>query len=274
MALLLVRSLWIATGLLCAGAAAAHDTWFEPLPAARPGEVLLKLGTGNRFPRHEFTVGEASLREQGCRRSGAKAVPLQVTGETVQALSLTARPGGVGPVTCWAQQQPFEIEIAPATVEVYLKEVNASPKVRAAWAELQSRGMPWRERYAKHARIELAGRHSGTDTARPTAMAMDVLMESGLQPLAAGDTARFQVLRDGQPLPGLAVELQNDQSPLGFWKKTDAEGRVSFQVPIEGQWLLRGTDLRLSPTVPDTWDSRFVTLAFRVGPGVRASPQR
>ena len=74
MAPLLVRFLWIAAALLGAGAAAAHDTWFEPLPAARPGEVLLKLGTGNRFPRHEFTVGEASLREQGCRRSGAKAV--------------------------------------------------------------------------------------------------------------------------------------------------------------------------------------------------------
>lgn len=231
--------------------------------------MLLKLGTGNRFPRHEFTVGEASLREQGCRRNGAKAMPLQVTGETVQALSLTARPGGVGPVTCWAQQQPFEIEIAPATVEVYLKEVNASPAVRAAWAELQARGQPWRERYAKHARIELASQRTGTEAATPTGMAMDVLLESGLQPLAAGDTVRFQVLRDGQPLLDLAVELQNDQSGFGFWKKTDAEGRVSFQVPLEGRWLLRGTDLRLSPTMPDTWDSRFVTLAFKVGPPAR-----
>ena len=264
MALLLVRFLWIATGLLCAGAAAAHDTWFEPLPAARPGEVLLKLGTGNRFPRHEFTVGEASLREQGCRRAGAKAVPLQVTGETVQALSLTARPGGVGPVTCWAQQQPFEIEIAPATVEVYLKEVNASPEVRAAWAELQSRGRPWRERYAKHARIEIAGRGQTSATATPTPMAMDMLLESGLHALTEGDTLRVQVLRDGAPLAGLAVELQNDQSPIGFWKTTDADGRVSFTVPVPGQWLLRGTDLRLSATTPDTWDSRFVTLALRV----------
>ncbi len=250
--------------MLCAGSAAAHDTWFERLPAANPGELLLKLGTGIRFPRHEFTVGEASLRQQGCRRSGAKAVPMQAAGETVQALTLKARLGGVGPVTCWAQQQPFEIEIAPATVEVYLKEVNASAAVRSAWAELQARGVPWRERYVKHARIEVAGRRATDDLAQPTDMAMDVLLDSGLKPITAGDTVRFQVLRDGQPLPGLAVELQNDQSPLGFWKMTDAEGRVSFTVPIAGQWLLRGTDLRLSTTTPDTWDSRFVTLAFSV----------
>lgn len=251
--------------MLGAGSTAAHDTWFEPLPAARPGEVLLKLGTGNRFPRHEFTVGETSLREQGCRRGGAKAVPLQASGETEQALTLKARPGGVGPVTCWAQQQPFEIEIAPATVEVYLKEVNASPAVRAAWAELHARGLPWRERYAKHARIEIAGRRPTADIALPAPMAMDMLLESGLQALTAGDTVRVRVLRDGQPLPDLAIELQNDQSALGFWKKTDAEGRASFTVPIAGHWLLRGTDLRLSTTTPDTWDSRFVTLAFRVG---------
>lgn len=264
MAPLLSRFLLTTAGLLCAGTAAAHDTWFEPLPAARPGEVLLKLGTGNRFPRHEFTVGEASLQQHGCRRGGAKPVPLQASGETVQALTLKARPGGTGPVSCWAQQQPFEIEIAPATVEVYLKEVNASPAVRAAWAELQSRGLPWRERYAKHARIEIAGRGPAADAAAPTPMAMDILLESGLQPLSAGDTVRVQVLRDGQPLPDLAIELQNDQSPLGFWKKTDAEGRVSFTVPVAGNWLLRGTDLRLSTTTPDTWDSRFVTLAFSV----------
>ncbi|MBL0728226.1 DUF4198 domain-containing protein [Piscinibacter sp. HJYY11] len=266
MASLLPRLLLIVAGAVCAGTALAHDTWFEPLPAARPGEVSLRLGTGNRFPHHEFTVGEASLRHQGCRRAGAKAVPLQAAGETLQALTLKARPGGLGPVTCWAQQQPFDIEIAPATVEVYLKEVNASPAVRAAWAELQSRGLPWRERYVKHARIELPGRRANTaEGATPTGMAMDVLLESGLQPLKAGDTVRFQVLRDGQPLRDVAVELQNDVSPIGIWKKTDGEGRVSFTVPLAANWLLRGTDLRLSATAPDTWDSGFVTLAFRVG---------
>jgi hypothetical protein len=260
---LLPRFVLIMAGLLCAGPAAAHDTWFEPLPAARPGELRLQLGTGNRFPQHEFTVGGASLRQHGCRREGAKAVPLKVARDTPHALLLTARPGGAGAVTCWAQQQAFEIELAPATVEAYLKEVNASPAVRAAWAELQARGRPWRERYVKHARIERPGRGPGVAT--PTGMAMDVLLESGLQPLVAGDTLRFLVLRDGRPLPHLAVELQHEGSALGIWKQTDGEGRVSFAVPLAGQWLLRGTHLRLSVQEPDTWDSGFVTLAFSVG---------
>lgn len=246
------------------GTALAHDTWFEAEPAARPGEVQLKLGTGNRFPRHEFTVGEASLLQHGCRTGASAAVPLRTVKESVQALTLKARPGRTGAVSCWAQQQPFEVEIAPQTVEIYFKEINASAQVRSAWAELLARGLPWRERYTKHARIEINGRAAGDESARPAPMAMDVLLECGLAPLQAGDTARFQVLRDGQPLADLAVELQNDLSPIGQWKKTDADGRVSFVLPIAAHWLLRGTDLRLSATVPDTWESRFVTLAFSV----------
>ena len=255
-------------GLLCAmaGSAGAHDTWFERLPSAPPGELRLALGTGNRFPVHEFSVGAASLRESGCRANSANAhaVPLKTVRETPKALVVRAQTRSTAAVTCWAQQVPFEVEIEAPIVETYFKEINAPQPVRAAWSEMRARGVTWKERFSKHARIELVGRHKGSPTPHPTPMAMDVLLQSGLQTLRVGDALQFQVLRDGQPLPGLAVELHSDQSPLGFWKQTDAQGRVSFTPPLAGRWVLRGTDLRLSPTVPDTWESRFVTLAFEV----------
>lgn len=254
--------------LLCAmaGSAGAHDTWFERLPSAQPGELRLALGTGNRFPVHEFGVGAVSLRESGCRASSPNAgvAPLKTVRETPKALIVRAQPRSTAAVTCWAQQQPFEVEIAAPIVEVYFKEINAPQPVRAAWAEMRARGVAWKERFSKHARIELASRRDKASQPQPTPMAMDALLQSGLQPLRVGDALQFQVLRDGQPLPGLAVELHSDQSPLGFWKQTDAQGRVSFTPPLAGQWVLRGTDLRLSTTVPDTWESRFVTLAFEV----------
>ena len=254
--------------LLCAiaGSAGAHDTWFERLPSARPGELRLALGTGNRFPVHEFSVGAASLRESGCRANtdAAKATPLKAVRETPKALIVRAQAGRSAAVTCWAQQEPFEVEIEAPIVEVYFKEINAPQPVRAAWAEMRARGVTWKERFSKHARIELGGRHKESPAPQPTPMAMDVLLESGLGTIRPGDALQFRLLRDGQPLAGLAVELHSDQSPLGFWKQTDAQGRVSFTPPLAGQWVLRGTDLRLSTTVPDTWESRFVTLAFEV----------
>jgi hypothetical protein len=167
---------------------------------------------------------------------------------------------------------PFDIELPADKVALYLKEASASAAVRTAWADVQSRGLPWKERYTKHARIELAPSDTTRNAAQPAAaplpsgMAIDVLLQGGRQPLRAGDDLRAQVLRDGLPLADFAVELQSDTSPFGFWQRTDAEGRVRFKLPLAGRWVLRGTDLRLSTTVPDTWESRFVTLAFEVAP--------
>jgi hypothetical protein len=72
------------------------------------------------------------------------------------------------------------------------------------------------------------------------------------------------VLRDGRPLPDFAVELRGDKLPIGIWRKTNAEGQVQIPAPLPGRWVLRGTDLRLSERESDTWESRFVTLAFEI----------
>jgi hypothetical protein len=256
----------LALWLMAAGAR-AHDTWFQPGPRARDGSAPLALGTGNRFPRQEFSVGEASLQQRGCRtrESRPATLPLLTVRDTEQALVLRA-PGRAARAwtSCWAQQQPFEIELPPEKVEVYLAEIRPPENVLASWADMKARGLPWRERYAKHARIELGAR--GTPAAAPhaTGMAMDVLLEAAHEPLRAGDTARFQVLRDGHPLAGLAVALHGDASPIALWGRTGADGRVSLRVPLPGRWILRGTDLRRAEDRPDTWDSRFVTLAFSV----------
>ncbi len=167
------------------------------------------------------------------------------------------------PLSCWAQLSPFEVELAAGAVAVYFKDIQAPPAVRQQWAQMEARGVPWKERYTKHARIEL---EPDAGAALPVDMAMDVLIESPQRPLQQGQTLQFRVLRDGQPLPDFAVELRNERSALGLWRKTDAQGRVSIVAPLPGRWVLRGTDLRLSEAEPNLWVSRFVTLAFEVAP--------
>ena len=48
-------------GLLLAGPASAHDTWFEPSPNGG-----LSLGTGNRFPVGEIAVDDKFFVKSGC----------------------------------------------------------------------------------------------------------------------------------------------------------------------------------------------------------------
>lgn len=269
----------VLAALLAVGPVAqAHDTWFEARAGARAGHWQLELGTGEQFPRQAFTLPAEAVRLQACQRAGAPAWPMQVQGMGPAALALrAATPGGSrrgqsGAVTCWAELQPLDIVIEPSKVPLYLDEINASPELRALWRERQSRGLPWVERYSKHARIELLDRRLGggdPPAAQPVPMAMDIVLDSGLDALQVGDEIRFRVLRDGRPLAGQAIEARNDLSPIGFWLRTDEQGQARLRLPLPGAWLLRGTDLRPSADRADAWDSRFVTLAFRVNPRSR-----
>jgi len=257
----------LASCLLAAAVGAhAHDTWFHPHGSARPGEILLALGTGNQFPVQEYPVGAADLRQSGCGAGDDKPVALSAVRDTPTALIVHATMKSAA-LTCWAQLAPFDIELTADKVKLYLKEINAPQATHEAWSRMQARGVVWKERYTKHARIEL---RNGSQVSRmqPKAvgMGMDVLLESGLQAIHPGDPLVFQVLRDGAPLPDFAVELRSDQHRLGIWRKTDAQGRVRIAAPLVGKWVLRGTDLRLSESAPDTWESRFVTLAFEITP--------
>ena len=220
------------------GPAIAHDTWFERQAGDAQGLRLL-LGTGSQFPAYETGIDERYLATQGCRRAaiaggaggaGSEVGPMKPAGQAQAALILHA-PADAS--SCWAQLSALRIELPADKIETYLREIQASAELRATWAEMAGRGVRWVERYTKHARVEL-----GAAAPLPVSMGMDMVVEGGTR-LRAGDTVRVQVLRDGQALPGFAVEWRTDASRLGIWRRTDARGRVELKLPLAGHWLLQ-----------------------------------
>jgi hypothetical protein len=255
----------VACAALCftAGAVRAHDSWLSPADGG-----ALALATGNRYPVPEVAPAAASIARSACSDGEDHALPLRPVRERALWLELKAgaTDSALAPLSCWAELQAVEIELPPRLVEVYLAEIRPPAAVRTAWAQLQARGLPWRERYRKFARIEsvsAADVPPGLRTAarRPTGMEMEIVV-LGEAPIAVGQPLELQVLRDGRPLPGFAVELVSERSTLGVWRETDAQGVLGHRLPFGGRWLLRGTDLRPSSERPGAWDSRFVTLAI------------
>ncbi len=269
---------------LLTGLASAHDTWFEAKTQKRSGRIVMALGTGNQFPVLEFPLALAALHSSGCRQGaqpmvlkGMTATPkftlMQTEAKAIGSISgISGISGPAEAISCWAQSVPFDIEIPADKVALYFDEINPPQATRDRWAALQARGLPWLERYVKHARIEfsspapLAGATPAQASAAPSGMGMDLLIQSGLQPLRSGDALVFQVLRDAAPLADFAVELRGVSTVPGQerWLRTDAQGMVRTTAPAAGRWLLRGTDLRPAAARPDQWDSRFITLAFDV----------
>lgn len=243
------------TAIVLACAASAHDTWFAPLTNGS-----LALGTGNRFPVNEIAVDDKFFAKRGCVAADGSARALEKLRFTDKATILRPQ-GGSGALTCFVQLEPFDIDLPDDKIDVYFKEIRPSAAVLAAWADLKARGLPFKERYTKSARIDI-----GADaSAEPTGTAMDALRVSPRGGLKVGSEAVFQVLQGGKPLPDFPLELINERSPIGLWHRTDAEGRISAKLPLPGRWLLRGTELKLSPADATRWESQFVTYAFEVG---------
>ncbi len=248
-------------GLLALASAQAHDTWFEPLPSPDAGEVLFALGTGNRFPLFDQGVDTKYLAQKGCRVGAGAPRALGGVRYADKHTVLRTAAVDVAALSCWVQLDPFEFELPPDKIAIYFKEIRPTPEVLAAWDALKARGLPFLERYTKSARID-------GDAAEPlpTGTPMDVLRLAPTGALRVGNEATFKVLREGQPLPNFPVELINQRSPIGLWYRTDAEGLVRARLPLPGRWVLRGTDLRVSPDKPDRFASQFVTYAFAVRP--------
>jgi hypothetical protein len=262
--------------LVAALPAAAHDTWFQLRANASP--PALWLGTGDRFPVLEYRVEFEHLQDQGCaahtelagrgRAAGERLAAVGgPAGRVANALALrlpaaaVARNGTPAPPhSCWASLVPFDIQIEPAKVELYLKEIAAGDGLRAAWAAEQAAGRPWRERYTKHTRIDIGGLW-------PQALGQPfeaVPLEAG--PMRAGRTLRVELRHNGQPLADHPVELVSEASRLGIWRRTDAQGRIAVPVPLAGAWILRSTLLRAPAQPGARWESDFLTLAFEAVP--------
>ena len=179
-------------------AAGAHDTWFQPLAPTPSGHQVFALSTGTRFPTYEFPLGYEYLVSSGCRGDGATNAPLaHVADRPASLIVRSATPLKVGDgLSCWAQLSAFDVEVPPDKIEVYLREIQASPALRATWATMKARGLAWHENYTKFARIELGG--TGPRAALP--LGMDVRLDNPRTPIRAGDELGFQVLRDGAPI--------------------------------------------------------------------------
>jgi hypothetical protein len=250
---------WATALLLTAAPALAHDTWFAPYRGAGSADGLLALGTGNQFPVLDSPIGTEYLPQQACVRADGGTAAMAAL--RYDAAALVLRPPAQAR-SCWVQSTSFDVTLAPDKIPVYLNEVRPNAAMQAAWADMHARGLPWREHYVKHARIELPG--SSGPAPQPSGLGMDMLLAGERRPLKVGDTVTVQVLRDGAPLADFAVEWRNDRGRIGLWQKTDAQGRVTQRLPLPGQWLLRGVDLRLSATEADMFESRFITLALTV----------
>lgn len=258
--------LGIAVSILIAWPATAHDTWIlASHPSVTPGKkVSFDLTSGMAFPANEAGVKPERLA-RASSRLGEAVSDLVREAAGKKALRLSARFSKPGIAAVWVESKPRSLELKPAEVKEYLEEIGAWESIGRKWE--QGKGK-WRESYTKHAKTYVrVGRPERDDSwSRPVAMELELVPESDPTQLAAGEEFPVRLLKNGQPVPDVAVGLVAASAKSGTLSRTDSEGRASLRLERGGWWLIRATVLEPSSKPDLDWESRFTTLTLFVAP--------
>lgn len=255
-----------AVGFLLAWPATAHDTWILPgRPSVNSGsEVTFNLTSGMAFPANEVGVKPDRLA-RASSRLGEAVSDLVREAAGKKALRLKARFSEPGVAAVWVESKPRSLELKPAEVREYLEEIGAWDSIGRKW-ETEGKGK-WRESYTKRAKTYVrVGQPERDDSwSRPVGMDLELVPESDPTQLVAGEELSVRLLKNGQPVPDVAVGLLAGNAKSGSLSKTDSEGRVRLRFERAGWWLMRSTVLEPSSKPDLDWETRFTTLTVFVG---------
>src|SRR6185295_6042623 len=171
-----------------------------------------------------------------------------------------------GIATMLVELKPRTLVLTPRLVKEYLDEIGAPDSIRQQW-ESAKKPRRWREQYTKHSKtfVRVGEPQSDRSWADPVGMQLEIVPEKDPTTLRPGDELTVLVLKNGVPLPGIAVGIVSAGDTKGKIHKTGADGRAMLRLDRGGRWLLRVTELRKSSKAGIDWESNFTTLTFQVG---------
>ena len=260
-----------------AGPAAAHDFWIEPAAYwVAPGAttaLTLQVGHGpdrqrTRIPLRRvtrFTVqapAGATVDLRGGLTLGAEpadgAFRLTAPGAHVLALQTDNR---------------AQSHLPAAPYNAYLHDEGLTPALvwRARNRQADREGA---EIYSRQAKALVQVGPPGGDlgeVTRPLGLSLEIVPERSPYALPRATALSARVYFEGRPLAGALVkltDLDHDAAPLDA-RKTDASGRVRFDMPGPGRWLLNVVwTKRLPPSSEADFETTFSSLSF----GLPAAP--
>lgn len=244
----------------------AHDTWLIPdqFHVAPRTTVTLELTSGMEFPKLDVAPKPERVKVGQCRLAG-KTVDVADISPGPNSLRFKCPLAETGVATCWVKLPARELELKPDQVQEYFDEIQPPEAVRKQWAEAKE-PKRFRESYTKHPKtfVRVGEAPGDRSWAEPVGMALEIVPGKDPTTLRAGDELPVRVLKNGAPLADFPLSAVSAGATRGETKKTDAEGRVTFQCNNAGPWLLRGTDLRKSSKENLDWESDFTTLTLEV----------
>ena len=241
--------------------------WSEPFSLALGASARLTLNVG------EYFVGDLV----GFGAKNAAAMRRYSSGVN-QDLSTRARTGavradfrldlpGAGTHLVAFDSNPSRITLAADKFHAYLHEEGLDAIVQQR-EDAKTAAMPGRERYRRcvKALLKVGGRSDATYAVR-TGQRLEILPLADPLAKAAGEPLEFALLFDGRPIVKRLVKAwhRRDGLTIVIRAHSDAAGKVAFNLPYAGPWMISVVHMIPATDTPDSdWDSFWGNLTFEV----------
>lgn len=243
-----------------ATASYGHDFWIEP-STFRPkvGETLtasLRVGqdfVGDPVPRSVQLIETFTVREAGAQRA--------VNGFENEDPAGRLRLDHPGVAIIGYRSKASPLELPAAKFEEYLR-AEGLESISAARAARGRSQQPGRERFYRFAKaLVVAGDGDAAGFDHPLGYRYELIPETN--PIAAHPLV-VRALFEGKPLAGalvIAIPQQNPAQRLAA--RTDRNGRVRFDLPGSGVWLVKSVQMVPAPPSSNAdWESLWASLTF------------
>jgi hypothetical protein len=249
----------------------AHDFWIEPstFHPETGATVAIGLRVGQDFVSDAVRRSSDAIETFVVRQDGRDQAIDGIEGaDPAGWLRADARTTAI----IVYRSRPSYLEMTATAFEDYLRLEGLERIVRLR-AERGLGDEPGRERFSRHAKALLTGRHASEDVTRPFGLTYEIVPDADptlrLRPL------RGRVLYEGEPLSGALVVamLQRDPS-MRLTARTDESGAFSLPLPCGGVWLVKSVHMVETPWL-SSWlsgadsDSFWASLIFEA-PGADA----
>ena len=241
----------------------AHDLWIEPTTfVADPAKVIgvkLRVGVdllGDPVPRDPALID----RFIAVDRSGIKPI-IGRDGEDPAGLLRVVTPGLV---IVGYSSKPSHVVLPAQKFNEYLLEEGLESIV-ALRAKRKETDAEAREAFYRCAKALIAsGPATAADADRALGFTLELVAERNPYSLQAGQSLPIRLLYQNQPAAGVLVVAINRRNPSAkVSARTGKDGRVAFQLPDPGMWLIKAVHMTAAPAGSDSgWLSYWASLTF------------
>lgn len=246
--------------VLLALPAHAHDFWIDPVGEALSQPVKLHIRIGPAYtPNDEYPFNPLHIVKFW--RIGPDGAETRFAGLTGQRPAARFTPKLQGYYTVGYQSVATQITLDAQTFEEYLHEERLMPVLE--WrTRTGETAAPGKEEFARNAKtlIRVGAAKGGYD--RMLGLPLELVLHS--DPRVAGPLT-FGLMRNGKPAVNAWVFAYAAAKATPIEGRTDAQGRVTLNLPTAGTWLLKSVHVERSAG-PADWRTDWASLTFKVGP--------